>query len=89
VISETQLYLPSIYIECIFSEKLAEIEVPEFKGDSFLVLPVSDNLSTQTNIEVWFLTKASNGKYLLCVCHTWCMGGNVSPQKQVIYVSNI
>lgn len=46
-----------------FAEKLAEIEVPEFHGDSYLVLPISDNLSTQTSIEVWFLTKSVNGKH--------------------------
>ncbi|XP_053379585.1 agrin-like isoform X3 [Mercenaria mercenaria] len=45
-------------------EKLAEIEVPEFRGDSYLVLPISDNLSTQTSIEVWFLTKSVNGMLL-------------------------
>ncbi|XP_060593963.1 agrin-like isoform X4 [Ruditapes philippinarum] len=45
-------------------EKLAEIEVPEFGGDSFLVLPISDNLSEQTSIDIWFLTKSSNGMLL-------------------------
>ncbi|KAL4221641.1 hypothetical protein ACF0H5_019897 [Mactra antiquata] len=45
-------------------EKLAEIEVPEFHGDSYLVLPISENLSTQTNIDVWLLTTSENGMIL-------------------------
>ncbi|XP_052821289.1 agrin-like isoform X2 [Mya arenaria] len=42
-------------------EKVPEIEVPEFHGDSYLVLPVSDNISEQTNIEIWLLTRDDNG----------------------------
>lgn len=45
-------------------EKLHEILTPEFHGDSYLILPLVDNLSQQTNIEVWLLTKKRNGVIL-------------------------
>ncbi|KAH3750392.1 hypothetical protein DPMN_184913 [Dreissena polymorpha] len=40
------------------------MEVPEFHGDSFLELAITDNLSEKTNIELWILTRDPNGLLL-------------------------
>jgi len=42
-------------------EKVPEVEIPEFHGDSYLILPVPENISEQTNIEIWLLTRNENG----------------------------
>ncbi|XP_052235644.1 agrin-like isoform X3 [Dreissena polymorpha] len=45
-------------------EKVPDMEVPEFHGDSFLELAITDNLSEKTNIELWILTRDPNGLLL-------------------------
>jgi len=53
----------------MFSERLPEFDVPEFHGDSYLLLPVSESLSQHTSIEIWFMTMEENGWCLLFLNH--------------------
>ena len=44
------------------SEKLKEMVVSEFSGDSFMAIPLPNNMAKQMSIEVWFLSQTRNGK---------------------------
>ena len=46
----------------LFPEKLNEVIVPEFTGDSYMLIPLHSNMAKQMSIEVWFLSQTHSGK---------------------------